>query len=137
RVGTADEVQNAVVVLPGQIAGAIDALSRVSRIGKKGSGSLGRIPPITWAESRSCDVEVADLSSRNGLELRIEDQKLFCVTRVANGNRGFGVGWAGGNVVVAAGNGSFGRTVKIGEWDVGEMLHPVDQSWRGENLAAP
>src|SRR5215831_5238567 len=73
-----------------QIAGAVDALVRITReqgVANKPTPCLFRPADVACCHSRSTDVDLTDNSRRNNLTSRIEKENLRCGDRAADGNR--------------------------------------------------
>src|SRR5262249_55405879 len=134
RISAAKVVEQAVGADLRQVARFVDSAvgDGIPRTLYEGSFCLLGISPISRAESDAADVEIADLARRRRLQLVIEHEQFFSAAGRANRDlRAFIIGtlW---DSVITAGDGGLGRTIEIGELDVREPPHPVDQRWGGE-----
>src|SRR4029077_4570071 len=136
-VDAADEIDQAILSGPRQVPSAVNTGVRVPRVRQEGCGGLGRVAPVSWAESGAGDIKVADLASGRGLEFVVEHEEFLAIARPADRNRGLGVVGTGRDVVIATGDGCLGWAIEIGERDLRQMLHPVDERWRWKNFTTP
>src|SRR5206468_11628956 len=139
RVGTAQEIEQTVGAAVRQIAGLVNAVAWTRPTGTRKKHAIGLllVAPVARAQAGASDVEVADLAGGHGLQSPVEDQQLLAVACVADGDRLALVARATRDGIVAAGDGRFGRTVKIGEARVWQTPHPMDQGRRRDRLPAP
>src|SRR5437773_12151058 len=70
RVGTAQEIEEAVGAAARQIAGLINAIARTRSAGTREKHAVGLLPvaPVTRAQSGASDIEIADVAGGNGLQ---------------------------------------------------------------------
>src|ERR1700730_950144 len=139
RVGPPDEIDDSGLVLPSEVAGAVQAISRIGapRIAQENAAGLLWITPVARTETHASNIEVADLAGCRGLEFGIQHQQLFAVAALPDGDRCFWILGPGGQVEVTAGDRRLRRAVQIREAHTGQTLHPVDQSRRGQHFSAP
>src|SRR5256884_7179683 len=117
RVGTAQEIEQAVGAAPRQIAGLIDTIAWARAAGTREKHAVGllRVAPVARAQPGASDVEIADVACGHGLQSPVQDQQLLAVACVADGDRLALVARAARNRIVAAFHGPLRWTVEISE----------------------